>query len=112
MFKEFLFNIGAVKPINRMVKTNDTAWFCIHKDNTNLMQAIYQIISFFFEDDCADKLTNGPVMTANCPAEREVWHGPEEMFSCQLTLRTYVSNIVFPDGLINCKVPRRAHREL
>ena len=63
LFKEFLFKIGAVKLINRMFKTNDTAWFRIHKDDTNLMQVIYQIISAYFEDDCADELTNEPVMT-------------------------------------------------
>ena len=28
------------------------------------MQVIYQIISSYFEDDCADELTNEPVMTA------------------------------------------------
>ena len=64
LFKEFLFKIGAVKLVNRMFKTNDTAWFRIHKDDTNLMQVIYQIISSCFEDDCADELTNEPVMTA------------------------------------------------
>ena len=64
LFKEFLFKIGAVKLINRMLKTNDTAWFRIHKDDANLMQVIYQIISAYFEDDCADELTNEPVMTA------------------------------------------------
>ena len=64
LFKEFLFKIGAVKLVNRMFKTNDTAWFRIHKDDTNLMQVIYQIISSYFEDDCADELTNEPVMTA------------------------------------------------
>ena len=64
LFKEFLFKIGAVKLINRMFKTNDTAWFRIHKDDANLMQVIYQIISAYFEDDCADELTNEPVMKA------------------------------------------------
>ena len=64
LFKEFLFKIGAVKLVNRMFKTNDTAWFRVHKDDTNLMQVIYQIISSCFEDDCADELTNEPVMTA------------------------------------------------
>lgn len=59
-----LFKIGAVKLINRMFKTNDTACFRIHKDDANLMQVIYQIISTYFEDDCADELTNKPVMTA------------------------------------------------
>lgn len=64
LFKEFLFKIGAVKLINRLFKTNDTAWFRIHKDDANLMQVIYQLISAYFEDDCADELTNEPVMTA------------------------------------------------
>ena len=64
LFKEFLFKIGALKLINRMFKTNDTAWFRIHKDDANLMQVVYQIISSYFEDDCADELTNEPVMTA------------------------------------------------
>ena len=64
LFKEFLFKIGAVKLINRLFKTNDTASFRIHKDGANLMQVIYQIISAYFEDDCADELANEPVMTA------------------------------------------------
>jgi len=64
LFKEFLFKIGAVKLINRLFKTNDTAWFRIHKDDANLMQVIYQIISAYFKDDNADELTNEPVMTA------------------------------------------------
>ena len=64
LFKEFLFKTGALKLINRMFKTNDTAWFHIHKDDANLMQVVYQIISSYFEDDCADELTNEPVMTA------------------------------------------------
>ena len=64
LFKEFLFKIGAVKLINRMFKTNDPACFRIHKDDENLMQVIYQVISSYFEDDCADELTNEPVMAA------------------------------------------------
>ncbi len=64
LFKEFLFEIGADKLINRIFKTNDTASYRIHKDDDNLQQVIYQIISAYFEDDCADELTNEPVMTA------------------------------------------------
>lgn len=64
LFKEFLFKTGAVKLISRLFKTNDTASFRIHKDGANLMQVIYQIISAYFEDDCADELANEPVMTA------------------------------------------------
>ena len=63
-FKEFLHKIGAVKLINRLFKTNDTACFRIHKDDANLIQVIYQIISAYFFNDCADELTNEPVMTA------------------------------------------------
>ena len=58
LFKEFLFKIGAVKLIDRMFKTNDTARFRIHKNNTNLLQVICLIISACFEDDCADEPTN------------------------------------------------------
>ena len=64
LFKEFLFKIGAVKLISRIFKTNDNVFSRIHKDDANLMQVIYQIISAYFEDDCADELTNEPVMTA------------------------------------------------
>ena len=62
LFKEFLFKIGAVKLINRLFKTNDTASSRIHKDDENLLQVIYQIISAYFANDCADELTNEPVM--------------------------------------------------
>ena len=48
----------------RLLKTNDIAWYRIHKADANLIQVIYQIISACFEDDCADELTNEPVMTA------------------------------------------------
>ena len=63
LFKEFLFKIGALKLINRLFKTNDTAGFRIHKDDANLMQVIYQILCAYFEDNCADELTNEPGMT-------------------------------------------------
>lgn len=47
LFKEFLLKIGAVRLINPMFKTNDTAWLRIHKDDANMMQVIYQIISAY-----------------------------------------------------------------
>lgn len=64
LLKEFCYKIGAVKLVNRLFKTNDSAWFRIHKDDENLMQTIYQIFAAYFEDDCADELTNEPVMSA------------------------------------------------
>lgn len=63
LFKKFLLKIGAVKLIHHGLKTNDTAWFRILKDHANLMQVICQIISAYFADNCADELTNDPVMT-------------------------------------------------
>ena len=62
LFKEFLFKVGALKIINRLFKTNDPARFRIHKDDSNLMQVIYQIICACFEDNCADELTNEPAL--------------------------------------------------
>lgn len=64
LLKEFCYKIGAAKLINRLFKTNDSAWFRVHKDDANLMQVIYQIFAAYFEDDCADELTNEPVMSA------------------------------------------------
>lgn len=64
LFKEFLFKIGADKLIRRLFKTTDPAGYRFHKDDENLMQVILQITSAYFEDNCADELTNEPVMTA------------------------------------------------
>jgi len=44
-----------------MFHTTDPALFRQHTDAANLMQAIYQIIASYGEDDCADELTNEPV---------------------------------------------------
>ncbi len=113
LFKEFLFKIGAVKLINRMFKTNDTAWFRIHKDDANLMQVIYQIISAYFEDDCADELTNEPVMTAvldkdalaSQPTLSRFWGRMdkdtlEQMNQITLELRKIIYSIKKPDFML------------
>ena len=63
LLKEVCYKIGAVKLVRRLSKTNDSAWHHIHKDDENLLQAIYQIFASYFEDDYADELTNEPVMT-------------------------------------------------
>ena len=62
LLKEFCYKIGATKLIHRMFKTNDSAPYRIHKDDENLLQAVYQIFAAYFKDDCADELTNEPVM--------------------------------------------------
>ena len=63
LIKEFAAKIGFTKLIKKKFKTNDTS-VRFHKDDENLMQMIYQIISAYFEDDCADELTPDPVFNA------------------------------------------------
>lgn len=58
--KEFAAKIGFTKLIKKIFKTNDKS-VRIHKGDKNLMQMIYQIISAYFEDDCADELILNPV---------------------------------------------------
>ena len=60
LIKEFAAKIGFSRLIKKKFKTNDTS-VRFHKDDENLMQMIYQIISAYFEDDCADELTLDPV---------------------------------------------------
>ena len=64
LLKEFCYKIGAVKLIKRLFQTNDSASYRTHKDDDNLLQVIYQIFAAYFEDDCADELTNEPVISA------------------------------------------------
>lgn len=64
LIKEFACKLGFDKILKSEFKTNDSAMFRIHKDNENLLQMVYQILGAYFEDDCADELTNDPVLTA------------------------------------------------
>ena len=63
LIKEFAAKIGFAKLIKKIFKTDDKS-IRFHKDNENLMQMLYQIISAYFEDDCADELTSDPVFHA------------------------------------------------
>ena len=69
LIKEFAAKIGFTKLIKRKFKTNDKS-VRFHKDDENLMQMIYQIISAYFNDDCADELTLDPVFNAILDKER------------------------------------------
>ena len=64
LVKEFACKLGFDKILKSEFKTNDSAMFRIHKDDENLWQMVYQILGAYFEDDCADELTNDPVLTA------------------------------------------------
>jgi len=64
IFKEFIAKMGFDRLFQQRFKTNDNVSSRLHKDDSNLLQVIYQIISAYFEDDKADELTNDPVFTA------------------------------------------------
>ena len=64
LIKEFAARVGLIKLVKQLFKTNDHTECRIHKDPDNLMQMVYQIIAAYFEDDCADELTNDPVLTS------------------------------------------------
>ena len=64
LIKEFACKRGFVNILKKEFKTNDSASFRFHKDDENLWQVIYQILGAYFEDDCADELTNDPILTA------------------------------------------------
>jgi hypothetical protein len=64
ILKEFIAKMGFDRLLGQWFKTNDNAGFRVHKDEANLLQVVYQIISAYFEDDRADELTNDPVFTA------------------------------------------------
>ena len=63
LIKEFATKIGFVKLIKKKFKTNNKS-VRLHKDHENLLKMIYQIISAYFQDDCADELTLDPVFQA------------------------------------------------
>lgn len=64
LIKEFAARVGFTRLVKKLFKTNDHIACRRHTDPDNLMQKIYQIIAAYFEDDCADELTNDPVLTA------------------------------------------------
>ena len=64
LVKEFACKLGFDKILKSEFRTNDSALFRIHKDDENLWQMVYQILGAYFEDDCADELTNDPVLIA------------------------------------------------
>ena len=69
LIKEFAAKIGFLKLIKNNFKTNDKS-VRFHKDNENLMQMVFQIISAYFQDDCADELKSDPVLTTVLEKDR------------------------------------------
>ena len=69
LMKEFLSKIGFERLAAAKFKTTDKAKR-VHTDVDNLLQVMYQIFSSYNEDDCADELSNEPVITAALEKER------------------------------------------
>ena len=69
LIQEFAAKIGFLKLIKKKFKTNDKS-VRFHKDDENLMQMIYQVISAYFEDDCADESTLDPVFNVILEKDR------------------------------------------
>ena len=63
LIKEFAHKLGFTKLLKKEFQTTDTA-LRFHKDDENLWQVICQIYGAYFQDDCADELTNDPVLKA------------------------------------------------
>jgi len=71
------------------------------------MQVIYQIISTYFEDDCADELTNEPVMTAildkdtlaSQPTLSRFFNRMDEDTRAQFNLIIRVGSLSTPKGI-------------
>ena len=64
LIKEFANKLGITRLLKEEFQTTDTARMRFHKDDENLWQMIYQIFGAYFKDDCADELTNDPVLKA------------------------------------------------
>lgn len=60
LIKEFAAKTGMISLVRKFFKTNDAS-ARIHADADNLLQVLFQIIAAYFEDNCADELTNEPV---------------------------------------------------
>ena len=64
LIKEFISKLHFDKLMKSKFHTNDTAIHRDHTDDANLQQVLYQLISSYYEDDCADELTKEPIMNA------------------------------------------------
>jgi hypothetical protein len=103
LIKEFADKVGLTGLVNKLFKTKDTTTR-IHKDPENLMQVIYQIIAAYFTDNCADELTNDPVMTtilekdalASQPTLSRFWNRMDESTLTQLgTILTKMRKAIY-----------------
>ena len=113
LIKEFASKVGLIKLVKKLFKTNDHTSCRKHTDAENLMQMLYQIIAAYFEDDCADELTNDPVLTAilekevlaSQPTLSRFWNRMDEGTLTQLDtinekMREIVYSIKHPEQML------------
>ena len=102
-----------IKLLKQLFKTNDHSSCRIHSDSDNLMPMVCQITAACFEDDCADELTNDPVMTAildkdtlaSQPTLSRFWNRMDEDTLSQLDMlqskmREIVYSIKHPEHML------------
>lgn len=113
LIKEFAAKTGLTRLIENLFKTNGTTRRQHHKDSENLLQMIFQIIAGYFEDDCADELTNEPVFTeilqkahlASQPTISRFWNRMDETTLEQLNeigarMRDVIYSIKHPEQML------------
>lgn len=113
LIKDFAAKTGLTRLIKKLFKTNGTTRRQHHKDSENLLQMIFQIIAGYFEDDCADELTNEPVFTeilqkthlASQPTISRFWNRMDETTLEQLNeigarMRDVIYSIKHPEQML------------
>lgn len=113
LIKEFAAKTSLTRLIEKLFKTNGTTRRQHHKDSENLLQMIFQIIAGYFEDDCADELTNEPVFTeilqkaylASQPTISRFWNRMDETTLEQLNeigarMRDVIYSIKHPEQML------------
>ncbi|WP_442855631.1 transposase [Butyrivibrio sp. NC3005] len=61
LIKEFISKLHFDKLIGSIFHTNGFSGHMTHKDDENLLKVIYQIFSSYYEDNCANELTDDSI---------------------------------------------------
>lgn len=112
LIKEFAAKTGMISLVRKFFKTNNAS-ARIHSDADNLLQILFQIIVAYFEDNCADELTNEPVFLeilqkealASQPTLSRFWNRMDEFSLYQMdqieqAMRDTIYAIRHPDMML------------
>ena len=113
LIKEFASKIGLIHLVKKFFKTTDYAKVRRHTDSDNLLQMLYQIIAAYFEDNCADELTDDPILKtvlekdrlASQPTLSRFWNRMDESTLAQMDqidsrMRKIVYSIQKPEFML------------